>query len=89
MNTTPITVTAAGMALISVVEVQAISYIVIAAISLVVTIVTTMIPIIQKKHADEADLKRLEDLKKQLDDCRESMKKSTEILDDTNKEVDE
>lgn len=74
MNTTPITVTAAGMALITVVEVQAISYIVIAAISLVVTIVTTMIPIIQKKRVDSDDLKRLNDMKEEVDKLKEDLK---------------
>lgn len=71
-NTTPVTVTSIGMAMISITEVQQITYIVIAVISLILTLVTAIINYKKDKKVNSDDLyqitHKLDDLKEHIDD---------------------
>lgn len=70
-NTTPITITSTAMAMISINEVQAIVYIVIAVASLLLTLVTAVLNYKRDGKVNNDDIKnitnKLDDLKEHID----------------------
>lgn len=72
MDSTPITLTSVGMALISIAEVQQLTYIAIAVVSLMVTIISTIMSIKQNKQVNQSDLDKIEN---KLEDLKNNIKK--------------
>lgn len=75
-NTTPVTIASVGMAMISITEIQQITYIIIAVISLALTIVTAIYNFKKDKQVNSDDLynitHKLDDLKEHIDEYKDA-----------------